>query len=221
MLARIHDEMLQSMSHLDDTTKGKVLLAYVNYQLYDVEPSQDDLLVYSIFKAKQFDLDSIKNDFKVASENWKKWWAPQGNQNACKNWENISKQPKTTQNNPKTNEQEKEKEKEKEKENINNNQLDEFEDALSEFVKMRKQIKKPITQKWIELIKEKLNKMYPNKKDLWIKCLYKSIENSWQWVFELKQEDIDWYKPPQQKKFMPQDPNKILSLNELIWKSEN
>jgi len=102
-----------------------------------------------------------------------------------------------------------------------NRPTDEFDDALNEFIKMRKQIRKPITEKWIELVKDKLNKMYPNEKDLQIKCLYKSIENSWQWVFALSEEDIKWYKPPQQKKFIPPDPNKVLSLNELIWKSEN
>ena len=110
------------------------------------------------------------------------------------------------------NEKPKEKEKDKEKDN---HPLDEFDEALNEFIKMRKQIKKPITDKWVELVKDKLNKMYPDKKDLQIKCLYKSIENSWQWVFALSEEDIKWYKPPTQKTFIPPDPNKVLSLNEL------
>ena len=112
---------------------------------------------------------------------------------------------------------EKDKEKIKEKEKDNNHPSDEFDEALNEFIKMRKQIKKPITDKWVELVKDKLNKMYPDKKDLQIKCLYKSIENSWQWVFALSEEDIKWYKPPTQKKFIPPDPNKVLSINELIW----
>ncbi len=110
---------------------------------------------------------------------------------------------------------EKDKEKIKEKEKDNNHPSDEFDEALNEFIKMRNQIKKPITDKWVELVKDKLNKMYPDKKDLQIKCLYKSIENSWQWVFALSEEDIKWYKPPTQKKFIPPDPNKVLSLNEL------
>lgn len=112
---------------------------------------------------------------------------------------------------------EKDKEKIKEKEKDNNHPSDEFDEALNEFIKMRKQIKKPITDKWVELVKDKLNKMYPDKKDLQIKCLYKSIENSWQWVFALSEEDIKWYKPPTQKKFIPPNPNKVLSINELIW----
>ena len=117
---------------------------------------------------------------------------------------------------------EKDKEKIKEKEKDNNHPSDEFDEALNEFIKMRKQIKKPITEKWIELVKDKLNKMYPNNKDLWIKCLYKSIENSWQWVFELKQEDIAWYSPPWVRRLAKLDPDKVLSLEELWWyKSEN
>lgn len=69
MLARIHEEMLDGIKHLDADVQGRVLLAYVNYQLYGTEPSQDDILVYSIFKAKQFDLDSIIGDMNASREN--------------------------------------------------------------------------------------------------------------------------------------------------------
>lgn len=118
---------------------------------------------------------------------------------------------------PKEKEKEKIKDKEKikEKEKDNNHPMDEFDEALNEFVLMRKKIKKPITDKWIDLIKSKLNEMYPDDKQLQIKCLYKSIENSRQWVFALSEQDIKWYSPPWKKRFIPPDPNKILSLNEL------
>ena len=76
MLARIHEEMLDSISHLDEATQNKVVMAYVKYQLYNEEPSKDDVLVYSIFKAKQFDLDGVKNDIKASVENWKKGGRP-------------------------------------------------------------------------------------------------------------------------------------------------
>ena len=196
MYATIHDEMIESISHLDEATQGKVILAYIKYQMYWTEPSQDDILVYSIFKAKQFDLDSSINKAEIARENWKKWGAPKWNQNAVKNYVNTTKQPKTTKEQPRTtqNNHEKEKEKEKEKENNNNHPTDEFEDSLLEFKKMRQQIKKPITQRWLELVKTKLQKMYPDRQDLQIMCINKSIENSWQWVFELSNEDIRIYK---------------------------
>ena len=109
MLARIHEEMLEWLEHLDENTQWKVLLAYVKYQLYWTEPSQDDILVYSIFKAKKFDLDAIKGDIIASIENWKKGWRPK------KTFKNLN-EPKQTKTKPKTNLSESEKEKEQEKE---------------------------------------------------------------------------------------------------------
>lgn len=69
----------------------------------------------------------------------------------------------------------------------------EFEKAIDEFIKMRKAIKKPITEEWIKLVKQKLEKMYPGNEALQIQVLQNSISNSWQWVFPLKEgkEKID------------------------------
>lgn len=122
MYAVIHDEMLNSLSHLDAVTKSKVVLAYVEYQINWTEPSQDDLLVYSIFKAKQFDLDSTKSRAEVARENWKKWGRPRkdlSDSNLQKTKE-TQQNPTETKNKPNETQknQEKEKDKEKEKENM-------------------------------------------------------------------------------------------------------
>ena len=69
MLARIHDEMRDSLNHLDDVSRAKVICAYVDYQLHGTEPSKDDLLVYTAFKTKQFDLDIVIKDIKASIEN--------------------------------------------------------------------------------------------------------------------------------------------------------
>lgn len=91
MYAVIHDEMLEWIKHLDAETQWKVLLAYVNYQLYWVEPSTDDVLVYSIFKAKEFDLKSTKTKADIARENGKKWGRPRKDLTV----ENLAKTKKT------------------------------------------------------------------------------------------------------------------------------
>jgi hypothetical protein len=62
-----------------------------------------------------------------------------------------------------------------------------FDSALNEFTKMRKAIRKPLTDRAKELIVGKLESMYPGDEPRQIKCLEQSIENSWQGVFELKQ----------------------------------
>ena len=134
MLARIHEEMLDSLKHLDEQTQGLVLLAYVNYQLYGIEPSQDNVLVYSIFKAKKFDLDGCRKDVEASVNNWKKGGRPK------KSYENLKKPKRNlneTQEKPNGNLRETEKEieidKEKEIENKNINNLTVINEAKASY----------------------------------------------------------------------------------------
>jgi len=99
--------MRDSLSHLDGVSRAKVICAYVDYQLHGVEPSKDDLLVYTAFKTKQFDLDNVISDIKASIENWKKGWRPP------KNYDNSQK-PKTNLDQPKQNLRESEQEQEQE-----------------------------------------------------------------------------------------------------------
>ena len=68
------------------------------------------------------------------------------------------------------------------KEYTNNNDLIE---TLKDFVKMRKAIKKPLTDRALKGILNKLDKLSENE-DIKIKILEQSIENCWAGVFELK-----------------------------------
>lgn len=114
MYAIVHEEMLNSLDHLDDETQWLVLLAYTKYLLYGVEPSTENQLVYSLFKAKQFDLDSSRTRAEIARENWKKWWRPRKDFTV----ENLSK-TKKTQVKPNDNPTITQKNQEQEKENNN------------------------------------------------------------------------------------------------------
>lgn len=53
------------------------------------------------------------------------------------------------------------------------------------FVEMRKKIKKPLTDKAIELTIKELEKLYPNNPEMQIKSIEQSIQRSWQGVFEI------------------------------------
>ena len=55
-----------------------------------------------------------------------------------------------------------------------------------DFIQMRKFIKKPLTNKGLELLIGKLQKMTPDE-DKQIKILEQSIMNNWQGIFELKE----------------------------------
>lgn len=70
--------------------------------------------------------------------------------------------------------------------------------AFSDYVAMRKQIKKPMTDRAIELSMKRLDTLSGGDNDKAIKILEQSIIHSWQGLFELKEgtktQTIDWSK---------------------------
>ena len=69
---------------------------------------------------------------------------------------------------------------------------------LIEFIKMRKQIKKPMTNRALEILIKKLKEMSNNDCDLMVKLLDQSIEHGWQTIYELK--DNKTYQNPAEEK---------------------
>lgn len=67
-------------------------------------------------------------------------------------------------------------------------QPQELQQVLQEFLKMRKAIKKPMTERAFEMLLNKLNKMSQDTQ-VQIKILEQSILHCWQDVYELKQEN--------------------------------
>lgn len=60
--------------------------------------------------------------------------------------------------------------------------------TIMEFIKMRKMIKKPLTNKGLELMVEKLKKMAMNE-DEQVKILEQSIMNNWLGLYELEEKN--------------------------------
>ena len=72
----------------------------------------------------------------------------------------------------------------------------EFKETFNEFIDMRKSIKKPATNKAIEMIMKKSEKV--NNEEQAIKMLERSIINNWQDVYEIQERGNDGsknYKP--------------------------
>lgn len=63
-------------------------------------------------------------------------------------------------------------------------------ESLNDFAEMRKKIKKPLTNRALQIIINKLSTLSNGNVDIAIEILENSIANSWQGVFPLKQEDI-------------------------------
>ena len=72
--------------------------------------------------------------------------------------------------------------------------------AFADYVDMRKQIKKPMTDKAIDLAIKKLDELSCGDNDIAVKIINQSIMNSWQGLFPLKDNNtsnggvIDWSK---------------------------
>lgn len=62
--------------------------------------------------------------------------------------------------------------------------------ALEDFIEMRKKIKAPITERGLELIISKVNKLSNGDLKKSIEIVNQSVENSWKGVFPLRQENI-------------------------------
>lgn len=86
----------------------------------------------------------------------------------------------------------------------------ELRDAIIEFVKFRKLIKKPMTNKALELIIAKLNKLGASDRER-VAILNQSIERGWAGVFSLKDEES------QSKGYQP-DPRKLYNMPESYLK---
>ena len=86
----------------------------------------------------------------------------------------------------------------------------ELRESLVEFVKFRKLIKKPMTNKALELIIAKLNKLGASDRER-VAILNQSIERGWAGVFSLKEEE------PQSKGYQV-DPRKIYNMPESYLK---
>lgn len=77
--------------------------------------------------------------------------------------------------------------------NVNENKKEkviksELENVFDSFLEMRKKIKKPATDRAIELIKEKIRKLSNGDEQKAILIIEQSIVNSWQDVFDLRQD---------------------------------
>lgn len=160
--------------------------------------------------------------------NSKKWWAPQGNSNAKKDWGNDTKQPKTTKKQPKW-EKKQPKEKDKVKVNVKEKVKDkEIADAIE-----NSWLEEKVINLYIDFLNQRTSNRIPNtiqattqhlnllnkqeNKEIRLKILENSINNSYRWLFELNEKDIAKLKNSAKKpEKIPREPPKQNALDPLL-----
>ena len=99
---KIYADSITKLSEWDEQLAKDLCWKIVLYWIYGTF-TETNPIVDAMFISFKTMIDRWKEIQQTNIENWKKWWAPKWNQNAVKNFENISKQPKTTEIQPKNN----------------------------------------------------------------------------------------------------------------------
>ena len=104
---RTYAESINELAKADENLANGLARRIIQYGIYWINEDSWSPIIEAMFIQIKIMIDNWIALAEKNKENWKKWWAPTGNQNAIKNWENGIKQPKnnpkTTQKQPKTN----------------------------------------------------------------------------------------------------------------------
>jgi len=79
------------------------------------------------------------------------------------------------------------------------NENPEVQEAFTEFILMRKKMRKPATERAVKLLLVTLIKLSDGKADLAVKIIDRSITNCWLDFYQLKEEDSIGFETPQQR----------------------
>jgi hypothetical protein len=175
----IYRSFYEAICDLDTESQAQVFKAICEYSL-NFEEIELTGIAKTIFKLIKPQLDANNKRY----ENGKQpKFKQQISKTEAKEKQNISKieANKNVNNNDNVNDNVNENKKEKEYKS-------ELEKIFNEFLEMRKKIRKPATEKAIELLKNKIRKLSNSDEQLAIKIIEQSIMNSWQDVFELRQD---------------------------------
>lgn len=188
----LHKDSLSVLNKLTDEQAGKLFKSIFAYQAQNILPN--DELTSIIF-------EPFLNQFKRDVENYKKTCEARkiaGSKGGKQKVANASKSKQKVANLADSDSKNKNESK-NESENKNKNDLPIFinKDLFNSFVEMRNKIKKPLTDKAKELLIKDLTKYEALKNGNANIALENSIKNSWQGVFEPKNNSSNNQQPTQ------------------------
>lgn len=201
----------EASKFLSNEDKWKLFDMVCQYGLYwnEIETDWPAMWMFLLIKPQ---LDANNRRY----ENWCKWWAPEGNSNAVKNWQNISKQPKNNQNTTKKQPNDNQKQpnvNDNDNVNVNVNENDNVSSTLDANASRKNVAKKNMYDEEVEALRLRLGA------ELNVEVIDKVVE------FDKvkKWKKIRKYAEAQIKAFIttlntrPTDKEKIDMLNTCIW----
>lgn len=201
---KVYPDFINVVRELDNGARGRLFLAIMQYANGE-EPDEltgAERIAFIVVKSQiDRDADAYEANAKKQSENGKKGGRPKKPTAFLENPKNPPLFSETHQK-PKKPEKEKEKEEDKDKEEDKEKDKSartrdafaafaagdvELLNALKEFEKMRKSIKKPLTDGAKERLLSKLKAEFPPEQ--WKLVLLQSVDKCWQDVYQLKERD--------------------------------
>lgn len=172
-----YHSLIDTTRCLNDAEFGRLMRAAISYSACGEPPalSGREAVLWEMMRWQiDRDIERYQAFAEKQSENGKKGGRPK-KANETQKTQAFSEKPK------------KAKEKEKDIEPTVLNPPTPLDNAISEFIEFRKSIKKPMTDRAVELFMKELYKLSPDP-DGQISIIHQSIMNGWQSVYPLKNE---------------------------------
>lgn len=179
-----YETYMDSLKQISDKkVQLELVMAILNYGLYQIEPKFSDDILRALFTSIKGPIDISIHNREVKSLNGSKGGAPIGNKNATKKDRNNLKQAKQPNVDV----------------NVNTMQCNVMECsiykdlpnelvvALKDFEDMRKKIKSPMTDRAKEMLVKKLEKLSNGNTNLMIEILNQSIIANYKDVYPLRE----------------------------------
>ena len=193
-------EMLEELTGLKKDKQKRIIDCLVNLNI--IEQKNIGIPCKRHFKINYEELEKLLIDFSKLEEVKTENKFEEKPQTSKRNFSNlIIKENNINESNIEKNKKEK-----TERHFTSIYQSEEFKETFNEFIDMRKSIKKPATNKAIEMIIIKLEKV--NNEEQAIKMLERSIINNWQDVYEIQERGNDGsknYKPNNKREVITRD----------------
>lgn len=184
---KIFVDDLERYQKLSDAEYGRLVRAGLAYRATFAEPSlsgRESLM----WDGMKLDIDRDIQRY----ENIKSGRSEAGKKGMAKRWQNITNDNKNNKRITKDNKNNYDKDIDIDKDIDGNVSLTEshragadLDGAIKEFISFRKQIKKPMTERAVSMLKTKLEKLAPGDNETKIRILEKSIYKGWTDVYEL------------------------------------
>ena len=174
-----YHSLLETAQRLNDAEFGRLMRAAISYSASGESPtlSGRELMLWDMIKWQiDRDIEKFKVFTEKQAENGRKGGRPKKPTETQKT-QAFSEKPTKAKAIATTN---------NDKQIAYHNPLTPLEGAIEDFKAHRKQLKKPMTDRAVHLLRNELEKLAPSDEAKQIAIIEQSIANGWQGVFELK-----------------------------------